>query len=97
MTKSPLKPRSRPSAAEALHVVATQTPTLPPTTVERSDRATTLNLRLRESTVEAIAKEAKARGLTIKQLIMEGAKSVGVPIAPADLEDRTPRRKHVML
>jgi predicted DNA binding CopG/RHH family protein len=96
MTKAPLKPRPRPSALEALRVVATQTPTLPPATIERADRATTLNLRLRQSTVEAIAREAKARGLTIKQLIMEGAKSVGVPIAPSDLEDRTPRRKHAM-
>jgi hypothetical protein len=97
MTKTPLKPRARPSAAEALHVVATQTPTLPPTTVERADRATTLNLRLRESSVDAIAREAKVRGLTIKQLIMEGARSLGVPIAPADLEDRTPRRKGAMV
>jgi uncharacterized protein (DUF1778 family) len=78
-----------------LHVVATQTPTLPPTTITRSDRTTTLNLRLKESTVDAITQEAKARGLTIKQLVMEGAKGLGVAVAAADLEDRTPRRKVV--
>jgi hypothetical protein len=97
MTKPPLKPRARPSAIEALQVVATQTPTLPPTALERLDRPTTLNLRLRESTVDAITREAKARGLTIKQLMMAGARSLGVPVAPADLEDRTPRRKGVAL
>jgi hypothetical protein len=97
VTKQPLKPRSRPSAAEALLVVATQTPTLPPTTIEKLDRATTLNLRLRESTVAAITSEARARGLTIKQLLMEGAKNLGVQVAPADLEDRTPRRKGVVV
>ncbi len=76
-------------------MVATQASSLPPATLERADRATTLNLRLRESTVEAITRHARQRGLTIKQLIMEGARGMGVPVAPTDLEDRTPRRKGV--
>ena len=92
MTKT-IPARRRPSAEEALQVAASHAPNLPPTQIEASDRPTTLNLRLRESTVDAITSHAKARGLTIKQLIMEGARSMGIPIAAADLENRTPRRK----
>lgn len=85
--------RRRPSAEEAIQVAASHAPNLPPAQMKALDRSTTLNLRLRESSVEAITRHAKERGLTIKQLIMEGAKSLGIPIAAADLEDRTPRRK----
>jgi hypothetical protein len=92
---SSIKPRPRTSAVEALQVVAVQAPLLPPATLEERDNTTTLNLRVKESTVTAIAQEAKARGLTIKQLVMQGVESLGVSVAATDLEDRTPRRKSV--
>ena len=91
-----LKPRTaRPSADEALRAVAAQAPSLPPARMEVSDGPTTLNLRFRRSTVAAIAAASAERGMTMKQLIAEGVRSLGIPVAQADLEDRTPRRKDV--
>ena len=57
-----LKPRatSRPSAVEALRITAAQAPGLPPAQVTRPDRPTTLNLRMRESTVAALTERAQA-------------------------------------
>jgi hypothetical protein len=90
-----LKPRTRPSAEEALRAVANHAPSLPPVRLEISDRPTTLNLRMRESTVAALLAEAKARGVTMKQLVAAGIQALGIEVAPADLQDRTPRRKTV--
>jgi hypothetical protein len=90
-----LKPRARPSAEEALQAVANHAPSLPPVRIAILDRPTTLNLRMRQSTVTALLAAAKARGVTMKQLIAEGIRSLGIEVAPADLEDRTPRRKDV--
>jgi hypothetical protein len=90
-----LKPRTRPTAAEALAVAAETAPMLPPAQVSaehRPDRPTTLNLRFRETSVAAIMETAKARGLTIKQVIATALAKEGVPLAAIDLEDGTPRR-----
>ena len=88
-----LKPRTRPSPAEALAIAAETAPTLPPTQIAALDRPTTLNMRLRQTSLNAITAVAKTRGLTIKQLIAQSLADTGVAIAPADLEDRTPRRR----
>jgi hypothetical protein len=90
-----LKPRARPSAEEALQAVANHAPSLPPVQIATKDKPTTLNLRMRQSTVSAITTQAKTRGLTIKQVVAEGLRAIGVQVAAADLEDRTPRRKDV--
>ena len=90
-----LKPRTRPSAEEALQAVADHAPSLPPVRLAIPDRPTTLNLRMRQSTVTALLAAAKVRGVTMKQLIAEGIQSLGIEVAQADLEDRTPRRKDV--
>jgi hypothetical protein len=90
-----LKPRARLSAEEALRAVASHAPSLPPVQLATQDKPTTLNLRMRQSTVSAITAEAKGRGLTIKQVVAEGLRAIGVQVAAADLEDRTPRRKDV--
>jgi hypothetical protein len=90
-----LKPRARPLAEEALRAVAAHAPSLPPVQMTTQDRPTTLNLRMRQSTVAAITAEARSRGLTIKQVVAEGLRAIGVQVAAADLEDRTPRRKDV--
>ena len=90
-----LKPRTRPSAEEALQAVAKHAPSLPPMQLGMPDRPTTLNLRMRQSTVAALTAAAKARGMTMKQLVAAGIQSVGIEVAPEDLEDRTPRRKGV--
>jgi hypothetical protein len=93
VTMKTLKPRTRPSAAEALAIAAETAPTLPPARMPPADRAATLNMRLREATISAIAAAAKGQGLTIKQLVVRAVAETGVPVAAADLEDRTPRRR----
>ncbi len=89
-----LKPRSsRPSPEDALAIATQTAPTLPPTRLGIDDRATTLNLRVRASTIEALMTSARERGLTMKQVVCQALSEAGVVVALADLEDRTPRRK----
>ena len=93
--KAPLEPR-RPSPAEALAIATNTAPQQPPAQVvaePAADGATTLNLRVRRSTVAAIEQAAKGRGLTMKQVVCQALDAAGVYVAPADLEDRTPRRR----
>jgi hypothetical protein len=88
-----LKPRSsRPSPEDALAIATQTAPTLPPTRLEIDDRPTTLNLRVRWSTIEALTANAHERGLTMKQVVCQALAAAGISVAPADLEDRTPRR-----
>lgn len=93
--KSLLKPR-RPSPAEALAIATSTAPEQPPAQVtadQLSDGPTTLNLRLRRSSVRALEAAAKGRGLTMKQVVCQALDAAGVAVASADLEDRTPRRR----
>jgi hypothetical protein len=87
-----LKPRTRPAPADVLAVAAQTAPAQPPAQMETSDRPTTLNLRFRETTIGAITETAKARRLTIKQIVAQALAEAGIAVAAADLEDRTPRR-----
>ena len=90
-----LKPRStgRPSPEDALAIARTTAPGQPPTQVPIADRPTTLNVRMRTSTVAAITARARERGLTIKQVLCHALAEAGVSVDPLDLEDRTPRRR----
>ena len=88
-----LKARIRPTADEALAIASETAPSLPPAQMPVSDEAATLNMRLRKTTISAITSSAKTKGVTIKQLIAQALADAGVAIAPADLEDRTPRRR----
>lgn len=100
--KAPLKPR-RPSPEEALAIVSQAAPDQPPAKVvqapppepaeNKADSRTTLNLRVRQSTVAAIEEAARKQGLTLKQVVTQALHAAGVRVAPADLEDRTPKRK----
>lgn len=93
MSLKNLKPRGRLSAEETLRIVAGQAPPVPPAAVEPQDGATTLNLRLRRSTVAALTARAHSEGLTQKQVVCFALAASGIAVAPSDLEDRTPRRK----
>ena len=91
-----LKPRAagaRSSPEEALRVATVAAPAQPPAQVQSEDRPTTLNLRVRESTVAGIAAAARGQGLTMKQVVCRALADAGVQVASADLEDRTPRRR----
>jgi hypothetical protein len=92
--KAPLKMR-RPSPAEALAIATSTAPQQPPAQIAEpsADASTTLNLRVRKSTVRAIEAAAKGRGLTMKQVVCQALQSTGVTVAELDLEDRTPRRR----
>jgi predicted DNA binding CopG/RHH family protein len=67
-------------------------PSQPPPQVHQ-DGATTLNLRLRKSSLAAIAARAQEQGMTLKQVICHALAGAGVGVADSDLEDRTPRRR----
>ena len=86
---------SRLPAEEAVRISAEQAPTLPPAQLPKSDSSTTLNLRVRVSTVMALAQKAKTSGLTQKQIICRALAEAGIEVAVKDLEDGTPRRKGV--
>ena len=91
-----LKPRVtavRPSPEEVLRAAAIAAPAQPPAQMPVQDRPATLNLRMRESTVAGLAAATRDRGLTMKQVVCQALADAGVEVAPADLEDRTPRRK----
>jgi hypothetical protein len=91
-----LKPRGtngRTSPEDALAIARTAAPSQPPTLVTVEDRPTTLNVRMRSSTVAAITARARERGLTIKQVVCGALAEAGVTVDPLDLEDRTPRRR----
>ena len=93
--KTSLKPRAstRPSPEQALAATAEAAPRQPAAIAPgKPDVALTLNVRFRASSITALAAEAKKRGQTQKQVIAHALKAAGVPVADADLEDRTPRR-----
>ena len=105
--RAPLKSR-RPSPEEALAIATSTAPTQPPAqvtcapeplsnipaaTAPEREPSTTLNLRVRMSTITALEAAAKDRSMTMKQVVAHALRDAGVPIAEADLEDRTPRRK----
>ncbi len=89
MVMKGLKPRAvRPSAAEAVKLSEEHEPSLPPA-VGRSPlaaeaRSTTLNLRMREGTIAALGRKAKAEGMTMKQIIAHALAAAGVEVAAAD-------------
>jgi hypothetical protein len=83
----------RPSPAEAVRIAAETAPTLPPARLAQADRTTGFNMRLRMSTLAALDARARQDGATLKQVICRGLAELGVAVAPADLEDGTPRRR----
>ncbi len=89
--KAALKPR--PSPSEAVRIAATAAPNLPPARLLTRDKAQAFNTRLRASTIAAIEARARAEGATLKQVICRALAQAGIAVAPADLEDGTPRRR----
>jgi 3-hydroxyacyl-CoA dehydrogenase len=75
-----------------LRQVVTDAGRLLPSAVVRSDRRTVM-VNMAEESAIALAHQAKAQGITQKQLVCRALKAAGVPMDPLDLEDRTPRRR----
>ena len=74
-------------------IAGSAAPSQSPTQLLADDNATTLNLRVRRSTVDALTAAAGQRGMTLKQVVAHALGDAGVEVAPADLEDCTPRRR----
>jgi len=49
--------------------------------------------RFTEPTLDALARTAKAKGLTQKVLIAQALAAAGINVHPEDLRDRTPVRR----
>lgn len=84
------------SAADkaTLHrVAATAERFEPPAAVRTPERSVLINVKLAEKTAIALAKRAQAEGMTQKQSLAHLLAKAGLPVDPADLEDRRPRRR----
>src|SRR5215213_3871490 len=93
-----LKPRAAATAMdprEALRVASEVAPHHPPAEAPMParrlppptpDRSAMLSMRFRESTLESLARMARARGLTQKQLVARALAEAGVEVAPEDAE-----------
>lgn len=93
MTKQ-LKSAHRAPDAATLRQVATDAGRSLPSAVVRPNRRTVMvNIKMAEASAIALAQQAKAQGLTQKQLVCRALQAAGVPMDPLDLEDRTPRRR----
>ena len=51
------------------------------------------SMRFRESTLERLARVARAKGLTRKQVVALAPTEAGVEVAPTGAEDRPPPRR----
>ena len=91
MSKAPL----RQAADKAtLHRVAAAAERFePPAAVRAPERSVLINVKLAEKTAIALAKRAQAEGMTQKQWLAHLLAKAGLPVDPADLEDRRPRRR----
>jgi hypothetical protein len=85
--------KSGPSPTEAMRIAAKKPTNLPPTRLSGGDKTLAFNMRLRPSTIAAIEVRARAEGATLKQVICRALFDAGIAVAPADLQDGTPRRR----
>ena len=90
--KAALKSR-RPSPAEAVRIAAEAAPELPPARLATEDKQLPFSTRFRASTIAALDAEAKRQGVSMKLVITKALAGAGLAVAPADLEDGTPRRR----
>src|SRR4051794_12689052 len=89
--KARMKPR--PSPAEAVRIATKAAPELPPARLPTSDKQLPYTTRLRSSTIAALEARARAEGTSMKLIICRALAKDGVEVAPADLQDGTPRRR----
>jgi len=89
------EPASRGVDAATLRRVAGQAGRELPAATVRQDpgKIVLVNIKMREVSAVAIARTAKARGITQKQLVCTALQAAGVELHPFDLEDRTPPRR----
>ncbi len=87
-------PPRRPADVETLRRVAADAGrSLPPAIVSAASRSVLINVKVGEPLAIALAERADAEGCTQKQIIMRALAAAGLPVDPADLEDRSRRRR----
>jgi hypothetical protein len=92
-------PPAQPSTAPRLspdalrEITARADPTQPPAIMPAQEVSELLTLRVRTSLADAIRDKAEAEKITAKMVITRALAAAGLPVSPADLEDRTPRRR----
>jgi hypothetical protein len=93
--RAPLKTldRQTPSPDEAIRIARETAPTLPPARLPVVDRAAPFNTRLRLSSIASIEARAREDGVSLKLVMCRALEAYGIKMAPADLEDGTPRRR----
>lgn len=91
MKKATLRPAA--DKATLRHVAAEAKRFEPPATMEPPKKSVLINVRLAEETAIALAKRAHAEGLTQKAWLARVLAEKGLPVHPADLEDRRPPRR----
>ena len=91
--RAPLQQVAPADAATLRRVAAEAERSEPPAVVRPPRKAVLVNVKLAEETAIALAKLAAAEGMTQKQIIVRALQSIGLPIDPLDLEDRSPRRR----
>lgn len=74
------------------HLIGTTKPTKAPSDADDAEIGM-LNVRLRISTLDAIATAAERQGLTQKQIVCRGLAAIGLEVAAVDLEDKSRRRR----
>jgi len=91
--RAPLQQVTTPDAATLRRVAAEAERIEPPAVVRPSRKAVLINIKVAEETAIALARKAVAEGQTQKQIIVRALQSLGLPVDPRDLEDRSPRRR----
>jgi len=91
--KAPLKKRDDITPGDAVRIAAQTAPTQPPAVMPAEDRAAPFNVRLRLSSIREIEARARQDGVSLKLVLCRALEAYGVAMAPADLEDGTPRRR----
>jgi hypothetical protein len=93
MAKQLKSTRRTPDTAALMQVAAEAGRSLPAAVVRQDKPLVMVNIKMTEDSAVALAQQAKAQGITQKQLVCRALHKAGVPIDPQDLEDRTPRRR----
>lgn len=97
-----LKPRAAIDPGEAVRIAQETAPHQPPAqgrlvppvlAPEIKVVSAMLAQRFTEPTLESLARVAKAKGLTQKQLIAQALAAAGIDVHQEDLRDRTPVRR----
>jgi len=66
---------------------------MPPAVLPSADKAAPFNVRLRLSSIREVEARARQDGVSLKLVLCRALQAYGVNMAPADLEDGTPRRR----